>query len=982
MVDINNDGLLDIYVSVLGNYNGYFGTNLLYVNQGVDEFGVPSFEDKAKEYGLDIVSLSTQVAFLDYDLDGDLDLFQLNHKGNKTNTFLLKRQLEEEKNALIGDKLLRNDGGHFVNASEEAGIHTHFVGFGMGVTVSDFNDDGYPDIYVGNDLHEDDYLYINQGDGTFTDERNQWIKHTSRYVRGADVGDLNNDGLPDILTVDRMPSTHSRQKQFYSEDPYNLYASKISFGYGYQYPRNTFQINNGNQTFSEVAVLSGLSATDWSSSPLIADFNLDGRQDVFISNGVVRRNDHLDFLEYLRKNREIAGFLRGAKSDTDLKTIERIPHAKRRDFLFENTGDLRFVDQSEDWGINEETYGSGAAYGDLDNDGDLDLIVNNLEGVPSVYRNLTVDKKKTQAIRLKLKGPSTNVEGIGSVVWFQFEGGQVHRQEVYRTRGFQSSSSPAIYFGIPDSSKLSQIVVRWPDLKMQRIEKPALEGEIVLDHQEADLFFEKKELRPQLVGDPYDSTLFKHEENLSFVEFYREILIPAMQSTHGPALATGDVDNNGLEDLFIGGAKGQTPALFFQYPEGFQYIENEDLQSQKLNEDVKAEFIDVDNDEDLDLVILPGGNEFSKGGPMMEPHLYINNAGKLKRKEGAFDEIAITGGALAFNDYNGDGYVDVFVGARTTPWQYGVFPNSYFFLNDQKGNFKLDVSMAEISKELGMVKEARWGDLDGNGYDDLIIAGDWFPLTVFYNSPKGFRKVEVDKSNGFWNTLELVDVDGDGDIDVLAGNEGENTTLKATKDHPMKLYINDYDQNGKLDHLLYTFREGEDLLVATKDELDSQFVQLRVKFPDYQSFAEAKPSEIFPEEWRKNGVRREVFELRSCLWLNNGSGEFQRMPLPVEAQYSTINAIVMEDLNGDNLPDLITGGNFFQNNVFIGQQDGSYGNVLLNKGHGEFENWPNAENGLKLQGFVRDLQFMEIKGDKVLVVANNNGPLEFIPILN
>ena len=633
-VDINDDGWMDIYVSMLGKHLGVFGSNKLYVNKGLNKNGIPLFEEESSAYGLDLVGFSTQAAFFDYDLDGDLDMFQLNHSLHTKGTFV-EKSMAKEKSELAGDKLLRNTNGIFQDVTEESGIRNNQLGYGLGLGVSDINDDGYPDIYVGNDFHEDDYLYINNGDGTFRESLNDQMNLTSRYSMGNDIADLNNDGYSDVVSVDMLPDDYEVLKASQTEDSYQIFMMKKNLGYGYQYSRNTLQLNNGDNSFSEIGLYAGISATDWSWSPLIADFNLDGNQELFVTNGIVKRPNDLDYLNFTVSNNE--RMLRAKTGSTrleELDIIDLMPELKINNYLFKNSGSMKFEDVAQSWGINEPSYSSGSVYADLDNDGDLDLIVNNTNQESFLYRNLTSEKhQNAQFIAFRMNYLSGNSHGVGSKIFIELENGQVLSREAFWTRGFQSSVSSILNFGIPSGVSIKKLVIRWPNRKVQVLKNYELNTLNNISYHSDDLqdSVEINERKFESVT-ALKGLNYKHEENVSFFELLREPLILQSQATEGPAIAVGDVNNDGLEDIYLGGAKLQKSALFFQRKNGFEYQSLDVFELDKLQEEISATWVDVDNDNDQDLAVLVGGNEFSKGEEAISHKLYINDEGEVGQK--------------------------------------------------------------------------------------------------------------------------------------------------------------------------------------------------------------------------------------------------------------------------------------------------------------------------------------------------------------
>ncbi len=983
MADVNGDGRLDIYVSMLGDYLHLRGRNQLFINMGNDDNGVPIFEDQAKVWGLDLIGFSTQAVFFDYDLDGDLDMFMLNHSVHSNGTYG-RSTIRKEVHPLAGDKLMRNDGDKFTNVTVESGIFSSALGYGLGVCVSDINGDGFPDIYVGNDFHEDDYLYLNNGDGTFTESLATAIRYTSRFSMGNDIGDINNDGLNDIISTDMLPADPYMLKTAAGEDGFDVYNMKLGFGYKDQFARNTLQLNIGGGKFSEIGMFSGIYATDWSWSALIADLDLDGLNDIYITNGIRRRANDNDYINFV-SSEAIQAKLEGDLTDEDLLLVEKMPEVKIPNYAFRNTGKLQFIDASKDWGLGQESFSNGAAYVDLDNDGDLDLVVNNIDQPAFIYRNNAANRSRSNFLKIVLEGDKKNTKGIGTRIIIPSDTGRVIR-ELYTTRGYQSSVSPEIVIGLGSSKEIDSLIVIWPDHKFQVLLNVKANQTLVVKKADETGLYNFGRKNNFLSSDLTDSIKidYKHQEN-NFVEFHREGLIPHMASTEGPTIAAGDVNGDGLEDLYVGGAKHQPGALILQTKDGFVTTYPESFRRDSIMEDTDAVFLDVDRDGDLDLIVLSGGNEFRNESENLLPRLYLNDgAGNFTRQLSAFKDLFITGSCIRPFDFDNDGHVDLFIGGRILPWKYGIAPDSYFLKNDGIGNFT-DVTK-DLAPELiglGMVKDAAWADFNKDGVKDLVVVGEWMPLTFFVSGNGKWKKKvpkSLSKSNGWWNTLALIDIDQDGDLDIVAGNLGLNSKLTASFSKPITAYINDYDDNEKTEPLIYHFIGEKEIIFPTRDEVVKQIVSVKKNYLTNAEFAAADPKKIVDRSLLNQATKLYCYELRSGYFINNGDLDFSFRPFPLRAQFSPVYTISELDYNKDGKPDLLMFGNYFEANIQRGKYNAGYGFLLRNSGNGNFEYVLNEESGLYVDGQIRDSKVIRYNGQKLFLLTRNNGRIHILTI--
>jgi enediyne biosynthesis protein E4 len=981
MADVNGDGLLDIYVCYVGDHSILKGRNQLFINKGLDSSGLPVFEEQAKEYGIDLVGFSTQGAFFDYDNDGDLDMYMLNHSLHQNGTFGPANDLRSKSHPTAGDKLLRNDIGRFTDITNESGIFSSALGYGLGIAISDVNLDGFLDIYIGNDFHENDYLYINQGDGTFINSLESNMGHTSRYTMGVDFADFNNDAFPDLISMDMLPHSYERQQASATEDPYETYHFKKEFGYNEQYTRNMLQLNNRNGTYSEIALISGLHATDWSWATFFADFDLDGDKDIFISNGIRRRSNDLDYINFI-SDASIQKQLGNTNRNQELSFIEKMPEVKIRNFVFANNGDLTFTDKSQDWGFVTPSYSNGAAYADLDNDGDLDLVTNNINDRAFVYENRTIKKSSTQSsekkfLQVKLLGSSPNTFGIGAKV-FVFTNNGLQIQECMPTKGFQSSVDYRLNFGF--RAAIDSVVVVWNNGSFQRITNVSANQQIVIKQSDATGKFDYNAYHPKGAFFELEDSVtlgFKHKEN-RFPEFDKEALLPYMLSTEGPAIAVGDVNQDGLEDVFVGGAKRQVSQIYLQKNNGdFTLSDQKLLSIDSVYEDVDAVFFDADGDKDMDLLVASGGNEFIGKSKYQKPRIYLNDGLGNFIKYGNLPEVFLSASCVSVTDIENDGDLDVFLGARAIPGMFGKAPASYILANDGDGNFtNVTNELTQDFNDLGFVKDAVWADMDKDGYKDLIVALEWKPITIFYNK-QGIRlnSTSNQELSGWWNSLAIADFDQDGDMDIVGGNLGRNSKLKATNESPVKMYVNDFDSNGTIEQVLTFQIDGVEYPLNTRDELAKQLPFLKKNILSYKKFSNSRLTDLFPKKSIDESLMYQVNTFES-VYMENRNGEFYSRPLPIEAQFSTINSILVRDFNGDGKLDLLTGGNFFNSNIQMGRYDASYGNLLLGDGKGNFRAISGADSGFSLNGQIRSIVPIGIKGNTKLLVTRNNDSIK------
>jgi enediyne biosynthesis protein E4 len=987
MADVNSDGLLDIYVCYLGDHLNFEDRNQLFINKGNDKNGVPVFSDEANSYGLDLTGFSTQALFFDYDNDNDLDMFMLNHSLHENGTFGKSGELRYKYHPLAGDRLMRNDNGYFVDVSKQSGIYQSALGYGLGVVASDVNMDGWMDIYVGNDFHENDYLYINQQDGTFKEILEHSMPHTSRYTMGCDMADFNNDGFPDILSMDMLPADPQILKSSAAEDPYDVFYFKKDFGYNVQFTRNSLQLNNGDGTFSEIGLFAGISATDWSWATFFADFNLDGHKDIFVSNGIVRRSNDLDYINFISAD-SIQMKLKSDMTEKEMVFFKKMPQVKIPNFLFINNGDSTFTNLAPEWGLTKASYSSGAAYADLDNDGDIDIVTNNLNEVAFLYENQFITQpQKPDApgyLKFSFEGPKGNTFGVGAKV-ILYKGDKIQIQEVLPTRGYQSSVDYRLTFGLGSTQVVDSVIVIWPNGTFQKVINVERNQHLTLKSVDATgkFSYNRFHFRSQFFENVTDDIAvdYIHKEN-SFVEFNREGLLPHMLSAEGPAVAVGDVNNDGLDDIYLGGAKWQISELWLQTGKGtFVRSFQEAFKNDSTYEDVDAILIDVDNDNDKDLVVASGGNEFWAPSVYTSPRLYINDGKGEFTRSTAFFGIYLTGSCVSAADVDKDGDVDLFFGARAIPWRYGKKPDSYLLMNDGKGNFS-DVTsvIAPEFRSLGFVKDAKWSDIDGDKDMDLIVASEWSSLLIFVNENGMLTKSQnngLELLSGWWNVITPFDFDKDGDMDFLAGNLGLNSKLKATQEEPVRMYVNDFDGNGTSEQVLTHIVNGKEYPFNTRDEMIKQIPSLKKKYLSYKKYAEADIIDVFGEKNIDSAKVYAATNFQHGFIRNEGNGKFTFFPLPNVTQFSWVNDFLVDDYNSDGNFDVLVVGNFYPINIQMGQYDASYGQLLLGNGRGGFIPVAQQNSGFSVNRETRKLRKI-LAGDKHYFMAiRNNSSVEF-----
>lgn len=983
VVDINNDGLLDIYVCKVGKFEILNSKNQLLVCKWIKN-GIPFYEDEAEKYGLDFFGFSTQAVFVDYDMDGDLDMYLLNHSIHQNSSFSPRNNFAGVYSQLSGDRLYRNDDGDFHDVTRQSKINSSEIGYGLGIAVSDIDLDGWPDIYIGNDFHENDYLYINQKNGTFAEECNQRLMHTSKFSMGVDIADANNDGYPDIISTDMLAADPYILKRSLGDDDYDVFFSKIAAGYNYQYSRNNFQYNRRNGMFSEIALYSGIAATDWSWAPLWMDFDNDGLKDLFIANGIPKRLNDMDYINFIYNAEMQQKIQNNDLNGKDMSLIDKFPEIKIPNKFYKNTSDLRFADVDNEVLNNDPTYSNGAIYADLDNDGDLDIVVSNINATVFLYENKTSGPANKNYAELKLKGAEKNICAVGTKV-ILFKNSNIETYEKTSVRGFMSSMEIPMHIGL-GKNKIDSAFLVWPDNSYQKI---------TLDTLSQHLFFSYKKGLPvfnyasvtglqksnsQVVRDiTKEASLdYCHKENV-FNEFNLEPLIPHMLSTEGPALAVADINKDGLDDIFIGASKTYHNGVYLQQSNGkFSKTIQPELFKDSMYEDVAATWVDVNNDGNIDLVVASGGNEYPVKDEHMHPRVYLNRGkADFTKLENAFPGVFVTSSCIVATDFNNDGFADLFVGGRTVPWNYGEIPHSYLLQNDGKGRF-IDVTdkYAKGLSYIGMVTNAVWFDIDKDNDKDLVVSCEWGGITAFINDNGYFTIKQLTEKKGWWNFVLPLDVDNDGDIDIVAGNLGLNSRLQASAEQPVSLYFNDFDDNGKNEQVLTYFVKKKEITFANKDELQKQMPMIKKKYIYAEDFAKASFKDIFQTDKIRNAVVLSADYFANAVLINNGNLNFTTKALAWQAQLSSYRDAAIVDANNDNLPDILLAGNYYSNNIHAGRYDADYGTILINTGKGDFI--CEGLNGLILKGEVRHIMPINVKGQRACILTLNNDSARII----
>jgi len=959
MVDINNDGLLDIYVCKSASLNNSADRkNKLYINQGNN-----SFKELARNYGIDDEAYSSQAYFFDYDKDGDNDMYLVNHRMDFENNIRINANTAGKTTSLTTDKLFRNDGQKFTDVTQLSGLLNNT--WGLSASIHDFNEDGWLDIYVCNDFIHGDNLWINNQKGGFDDQIQSIMDHTSFFSMGSDVADINNDRKPDLVVLDMVSEDHVANKKNMAAMSTTQFHQLVDLGHHYQYMSNMMQLNRGGGMFSDIALSAGVANTDWSWAPLIADFDNDGLKDLFVTNGIKRDMTDNDYKIALDKRAA-----QGKMTLDDLFNL--IPSRKIKNYVFKNNGDNGFEKKTDDWGLTQYLNSNGAAYADLDNDGDLDLVTNNLDDYASIYKN----NSTKNFIKLKLKGPQSNVNGIGAKLTLESDAGTQYN-EYYLNRGYLSSMGQDIIFGINDNKEVGPLTIEWSNGKSQTINSVSANKTITIDHKDA--IASKKKLQNNNAFFEKNSKAIidhKHKEN-EYNDFEKEILLPHKYSTQGPTVSHGDVNGDGLDDVFIGGANGQANQLFIQNSNStFTKKNTPAFNKNKNSETIGSIFIDGDGDGDLDLYTVNGGNEKADGSNYYNDNYYTNNGkGNFVISQNT-PNIKTSGKAIAKADFDNDGDDDLFIGGRVIPGQYPL-PASSIILENRKGKF-VDVTkgIAPELNKLGLVTDAIFSDYDGDKDLDILIVGEWMGLTIFVNDGNKFTKKSLEDITGigWWYNLNAADFNNDGLTDYFLGNLGLNNKFGADKEKPFHVFCDDFDDSGNLDIVLSKEKQGKFLPVRGRECSSQQMPFIKEKFPTFKSFAEADLKTIYGQDKLSEALHYTANNFESLVLINTGNGNFKTASLPVEAQFGPTLSTEILDINNDGNADIIGAGNIYNSEVETLRYDASKGYVLLGDGQGNFKNENNS--GFIVDGNVKDLSLITAGNKKVLVVAKNDGPLE------
>lgn len=980
VADVNSDGLPDIYLCKSGPPGGNRRKNELFINQG--NF---SFSEAAAEFGLDFEGLSVHAGFFDYDKDGDLDCYLLNNSIRSVGGFDLRKDQRNIPDPAGGNRLLRNDDGKFVDVSQQAGIYSSRIGFGLGVTIGDVNNDGWQDMYVSNDFFERDYLYMNNQDGTFTESLVDRMREISLGSMGADMADLTNDGFQEIFVTEMLPEHDARLKTTSQFENYDKFKLSNEQGYFRQMSRNTFQLNNGDGTFSEVSRFAGMHATDWSWGALLFDMDNDGYKDVFVANGIYKDLIDQDYVNFIANPDMVREILMKEKSVIK-RLVDSIPSNKLPNYAFKNEGNLAFSNRTVDWGFATPTHSNGSAYGDLDNDGDLDLVLSNVNMPAMVYENQTREKSKNHSITFALRGEGKNTYALGARVHV-LDSGRYFFQELSPMRGFMSTVDSRLIVGVGAARILDSVVVEWPSSKRTLLLNVKSDTTLTLSERDAmpvEIRMIEKASPPVFVRKSIEGLSYAHVEN-EFVDFDRDRLLFNMNSNEGPCGCKGDVNRDGRDDYYAGGAAGTAGALFLQTTaNGFRRSQAALFEVDKDSEDTDCVFLDANGDGWLDLYVASGGSEFSSSSSSLLDRLYVNKNGLLSKSPQALPSSVTfeSSSTVSATDFDGDGDMDLFVGVRLIPFYYGLPASSYLLLNDGKGNFS-DVTAERASglKKVGLVTDSEWADLNGDQHPDLIIVGEWMPVKVFIQEQGTLvdrtEQYGFGKSNGWYHAVRVADLNGDSKLDLVVGNHGLNSRFKASVEEPVSLYINDFDQNGTIEQITTRYDSGVSYPLVLRQDLVAQIPSLKKKYLHFKNYRGQKMNDVFGKEQVDKSVVLNAYDFETAVWINRDS-TFERHALPMEAQFTPVYAIAVDDVNRDGNVDVVLGGNLYRAKPETGIYDGSYGTTLLGNGSGGFSTLPYSKSGFSVKGEIRSLQSLKWNNKKIMIVGKSGLPLEYL----
>ena len=975
-VDINGDNRLDLYLCYSGALPPEKRSNQLFINKGNDENNIPIFEEQAEAYGLASPAFSNQAHFFDYDRDGDLDALLLNHNPKSLPVLneVSTAELLKQDDPLQGIRLLQQTNGKFEDITVKAGISGSALTYGLGLCISDLNNDGWMDFYVSNDYTIPDYLYINNKNGSFSDELQNSLGHISHFSMGNNIADINNDGLQDIFTLDMLPEDNERQKLLLAPDNYEKFDLNLRSGFHYQYMRNMLQLNNGNGTFSEIGQLAGISNTDWSWSALLADYDNDGWKDLYITNGYFRDYTNLDFINYMDDYIQSKGRL--SREDV-LEIIKKMPSTDLTNYLYMNEGGQRFTDETTTNGLDLPSNSNGAAYADLDNDGDLDLIVNNINKPAFVFRNETQNNDHGY-LQIKLQGEDLNTQGIGAEIAI-YSGTSTQNLEQVTTKGYLSTVSPILHFGLGKASAIDSLHITWNNGKQQTIEKLDANQRIILDEKDAAENFSPSGMASPLLLEIPSPIAFE-DATIPDNDFKRQSLLISQFSHTGPCMVKGDLNADGLTDIFIGGGKGQSAEIYIQNTGGsFDKINTAFLEADKDAIDTDAVIFDANNDGYTDILVISGGyHDLAPNDPLLSNRIYFgDNQGNFTKNATALPLLFTSNSCSIVNDVNGDGYLDLFVGSRMVPGRYPETPPSHLLINDGQGNFTDQIAtLAPELQYLGMITDASWVDVNNDKIKDLIVVGEWMAISVFENRDGKLTNATnsyFDKSiKGWWNTLKVEDINRDGRPDIIAGNMGTNTQFSASEAEPAEMYYADFDNNGAIDPIFCYYIQGKSYPYLTRDELLGQLASLRSSFTSYKTYSQATIEDILTAEQLKSASKLSADHMETTLFLNTEGGKFEFEPLPIQAQYGPVYEIAVSDFNADGNIDMLLFGNNDYFKLRLGKYDANYGTLLAGDGKGHFDYIDQLRSGLKVKGAVRSTLLI----DNLLLLGINEAKMK------